>query len=330
MSETKLKYCDITNHVHMALLDEELLRTGSYQWLNVFKGKVYKAQDILPTLKDGDFDIIRVNMSVQDMNLINTVREKLGKDSKTKLVVNNDYTTELWQPSFDYPETVRRELAGADMIFGTEYYQCSTLSELTGRKVYEMPHPAYVKRLKAIQHKPKIDYISVSWHRYDGFQYIPHFAVRNHNLKTRLIGYNPTEDKKAFVTETLYNDVMLGTNYMDFCDQLSESQLVYEPFTLHSYGRVTVDTASLGVPVVGSNRVESVRRCYPHTCVDPYDTKKSREYIQRILTDEKFRKLVIETAQKEVEYYNWENSKKRYLDALYAETKDERFKYDGG
>jgi hypothetical protein len=328
MKETKLKYCDITNHIHLQLLDEELLRTGSYQWLNVFKGKIYPAHEILPTLKDGDFDIIRVNMSAQDINLINTIREKIGNNSKTKLVVNNDYTTEMWQSAFQYPETMRRELAGADMLFGTEYYQCTTLKELTGRDVYEIPHPAYVKRLKVLSPKKNTDFISVVWHRYDKFSYIPYFAVRNHNCQTRLIGFNPKEVNDYFVTEALYDDIAIGTNYLDFCDQSLESKLVYDPFTYHSYGRTTVDTAALGVPVVGSNRVESIRRCYPHTCVDPYDTTKARELIYRILNDNKFKELVIETAQKEVEYYGWEQSKKRYLNALYNETKDERFKLE--
>ena len=33
-----IKYLLVTNYIHKQLLEEELARTGLYQWLNVFRG----------------------------------------------------------------------------------------------------------------------------------------------------------------------------------------------------------------------------------------------------------------------------------------------------
>ena len=308
-----IKYLYISNYVHKQLIDEEITRTGLYQWLNVFNGQVKYPKEVSDY---NDYDIIQINMSAQDINLVNTIREQLVPDSKTKIVLNNDYTTELWGMSFEYPETVRRELSGADMLFGTEYFQSTSLSELSGRQVYIIPHPADIKRLKSIASIPKKNIISTVWRRYDKFSYIPSLSVRNHGLVTQLIGYDKALDPKIYLTTTIYDYVLEGTNYFDFCDQLRESKIVYDPFTFHSYSRTTVDTAALGVAVVASNRTQSGNICYPYTCVDPYDTKAARDLISKLLNDKDFYDLVVKTALERSEYYNHQNSKERYLTCL--------------
>lgn len=308
-----IKYLLVTNFIHQQLLDEELARTGLYQWLNVFNGEVKQPRDV----KDyNDYDIVQVNLSGQDIHLVGDIREVLGEDSKTKLIVNNDYTTELWGGSFEYPSTIAREMIKADMIFGTEYYQTTAISELVGRQCYIVPHPADIKRLKSKTPLPKKNVITTIWRRYDNFTYIPSLVVRNHGLITQLIGYDKNVDKKVWLTSTLFDYLFAGTNYFDFCDLLRESTVIYDPFTLHSYSRTTVDTAALGIPVVGSNRTQSINQCYPHTSVDPYDVTRARLLIRKILDDKEFRDLVIKTALEKCEFYNHENSKERYLASL--------------
>ena len=315
-----ISYAMYTNHIHIQLLQEDLTRTGLYQWMNVFKGKIHRFQDAKPE-DICKHDIIQVNASRQDLNLIPRLRKIIDdNNAKTKLVVNNDYTTELWFGSFDYPEEVGEAMRHAHMLFGTEYYMCTAVEEITGRKCYEIPHPCHVKRLKILPKEPKQEVIGILWHRYDNPVYIPWFMARNHGLKTRLLGYTRDVDKKPYVAESMYNEILPGKNFPEFCRDMLRCRVLVEPFTLHSHGRCTLDTAALGIPVVGSDRVESVRRCYPHTTIDPYDIKKGRELINKLLTDDEFYDKVSSTAQKEVEYYNQENAKKRYLKALKEET----------
>ena len=95
-----------------------------------------------------------------------------------------------------------------------------------------------------------------------------------------------------------------------------ESKIVYDPFTFHSYNRAIVECAALGIPVVGSNRTQSVNVCYPFTKVDPYDVNSARKLIEKLLNDEEFRNKVINHAKEVSEYYNHENSMEKYLTAL--------------
>jgi glycosyltransferase involved in cell wall biosynthesis len=310
------KWLMLTHHIHKALLEnEDCLRTGLYSWIPVFDGNVKHFKE---TSKQEirDADIIHINMSGQDIHLVGEVRDILGNDSKTKIVVNNDYTVELWQSSFDYPPTLRRELQYADMIFGTEPNQVGTLEVLTKRKVHTIVHPCFVKRLKTLRPKQKLDVISVVSHRYDNYHIVPSLAVNDLGYKTRLIGYDKNADTKRWVTSTCYNEVLDAENYMTFCEQLMESKIVVDPFTLTSQSRVGWDCAAMGVPLVGSNRNYSVQKCFPYTAVSPYNIKEMREMIKKVLNDEKFRQKVIDYAQNAVEYVSYESSKKKYLGAL--------------
>lgn len=308
-----IKYLLVTNYIHQQLLEEELTRTGLYQWINVFNGEVKYPRDVVDF---NDYDIVQVNMSAQDIQEAANIRELIGEDSKTKIVLNNDYTTEMWGRSFGNPETMRREIAPADMIFGTEYFQVTALTEVSNRKVFIIPHPADVKRLKNLPEIPKKDIISTIWRRYDNHAYIPSLAVRDHGLTTQLIGYDKSIDNKVWLTTTLYDYVMAGTNYFDYCDQMRESLIVYDPFTYHSYNRGVVDCAAMGVPVVGSNRTQSVNVCYPFTKVDPFDVTGARKMIEKLLTDEAFYDKVVKYARETAEYYNHKNSMEKYLMAL--------------
>lgn len=316
-----IKYLLVTNYIHQQLLQEELARTGLYQWVNVFKGELKFPRDVVDY---NDYDIVQVNVSTQDVQLVNDIKESLNKDSKTKIVMNNDYTTEMWGNAFGHPNTLAREVKEADMLFGTEYFQVTALSELTGRKVYVIPHPADVKRLKAMPEIPKKNIISTIWRRYDKHSYIPSLVVRNQGMTTQLISFDKNQEPKTWLTTTLYDYVLAGTNYFDFCDQLRESEIVYDPFTFHSYNRAIVDCAALGVVVVGSNRTQAINVCYPYTKVDPYDVTEARKLIGKLLTDEVFRKKVIDHAREVVEIYNHANSAEKYLTALEEAIREKR------
>jgi len=307
-----LKYLLCTNYIHQQLLDEHIARTGLYQWINVFNGKVSYPRDVEDY---NEYDLVQVNLSTQDIPLVPNIKKQIT--GNTKLIANNDYTTEAWAMAFGCPTTFEREINFADMIFGTEYFQCTAVSEITGRKCFVIPHPADIKRLKSIPTIPKKNIISTIWRRYDNHSYIPSLAVRNHGLTTQLLGYDKSKDPKTWLTTTLFDYVYAGTNFFDFCDQLRESKIVYDPFTFHSYSRATVDTAALGVAVVGSNRTQSSQICYPFTTIDPYDVHSARMLIQRLNEDNEFYKKVVDTALERSEYYNHLNSKERYLSALY-------------
>jgi len=317
-----IKYLMTTNYVHKQLIDgESCLRTGLYSWIAVFDGEVKAYQSIINKEDLQKYDIIHVNLSGQDMHLLGEIREALGDNpNNTKIIANNDYTVELWQNSFDYLPVMKRELSNADMLFGTEPYQVGALELVTGRKVHLITHPCFVKRLKSLTHLPKKEVLSVVWHRYDNYSIVPSLAIRDFGRLTRLIGYDAEVDRKKYVTSCHYNHILPATNYFDFCNMLNESEIVVDPFTLTSQSRTGWDCAAMGVPLVGSNRNESIRQCFPYTMCDPYDVKTMRSLVKKLIDDKEFKEKVITYAQEAVEIVNYENSKYKLLKALYDET----------
>lgn len=315
--EEKLKWIMVTNYVHNALLNnEDCLRTGLYAWVPVFDGDVKHWTDMVDKNELKKYDIVHINLSGQDVHLVANVREVLGNGSKTKIVANNDYTVELWQKSFEHMDMLRREVSCADMVFGTEPNQVGTMEVLLGRKVHLIVHPCFTRRLKTLRPKRTLNTISVIHHRYDNYTVVPSLAVGGLGYKTRLIGYDNKHDSERFATMTRYNDVLLAENYMTFCEQLQESLVVVDPFTLTSQSRTGWDCAALGVPMVGSDRNYSVQKCFPFTMCSPYNMKQMREMVKKVLNDKQFREKVINYAKDAVEYVSYENSKKKYLDAL--------------
>jgi len=313
-----LRWIQCTWYRHQRLVEQEFyLRTGSYQWAQVWKGEVALFNEVKDKLAT-DYDVIQVNLSVQDWHLVNRIREMLNKagNTHTKIVANLDYTVELWQTSFDYLQALKDGLKGADMIFGTEHHMSNALELMIGRKVHTTPHPCHTKRLKSLKPKRTLPVITIVWHRYDTFSMLPSLIPKDLGYKIRLIGYEENADRKKFCTSTYFDEMLGATNYLDFCDELQESLVVIEPFTLTSHGRTTIDCAAMGVPVIGSERVESCRRCYPYTTFDPLDVKAGRELLKKVLNDPEFRKKVIETAQEKVEYYSHEQCKNRFIDFL--------------
>jgi len=312
----KLKWLMVTGYIHKALIEnEDCLRTGLYAWIPTFDGDIKYFTQIEP--KDFEkYDIIHVNCSGQDIHTLGEIRKAIGNSSSTKLVANNDYTVELWTSSFNYLPTLAREINYADMIFGTEPNQVGTLQTLLKRKVHLITHPCFTRRLKTLRPKRKLNTISTISHRYDNYNIIPSLAVKDLGCKTRLIGYDPNSDRKKFVTSMCYNEVLGGANFMDFCDQLMESRVVVDPFTLTSQSRTGWDCAALGVPLVGSDRTYSTQICYPKTCVPPFNIQKMREMVKRLLHDDKFKDEIVEEAKEKVDMVSYENSKKRYLEKL--------------
>lgn len=311
----ELRYLNVTNHIHDALVQENFIRTGLYQWIPTFNGTVQYAK-LIDDTEWKNYDIIHVNLSAQDYHLLGMIRDKIGWDSKTKIVANNDYTCELWKGVFAFPDEMRKQLQNADMIFGTEPYMAGALAEIAQRKVYVMPHPCFVKRLKSMKPDRKEKYLGILWHRYDSNTFVPALAARNHGLVTHLLGYDQAHDGRQFSTEILYQYVSKYTSFLEYCKQMLRADLVYDPFTYTSYGRSAIDAAALGIPLVGSDTVWSVKKCFPYTCCNVWDVKKSRELIDRVINDKDFRKKVIDTAQKNVEFYSNERCKKRFLHAL--------------
>ena len=308
-----IKYLMVTDFVHKSLLEENLNRTGLYNWIQTFNGKISKPGDVVDY---NEFDIVHVNMSKQDRHLPASIRKRLPKDTKTIIICNNDYTSELWEGNYEHPDVQAKYYQDADILFGTEYYQSVALSEITGNKVYILPHPSNVKRLKALQSTKKKTYIAVVWRRYDKFAYVPFLAAKELGLQTVLIGYDRGQDAQWHITESMYDHVVYHTDYDKYCKILSEAFIVYNPYTLHSYDRLGVDCAAMGAVCAGTDRTWAMRHCFPKTMCDPFDVRETKEILKKLVSDKEHYDKVRAYAQQKAIYFGQENAKLRLLNSI--------------
>lgn len=319
----ELKYVHVCQRITpgamSALTDEIPSRSGMYNWINVFKGEIQEFRSVNTREKLEEYDVIQVNMSPMDSPLIPKIRALLGADSKTMLIVNNDYVCEAWDEAFNMlPEYYDDLQKMGDMVFGTEPHQVSNM--ING--AFCIPHPTNTKYLKALKSDVKNDSIATIYHWWLGDTYLPSRTANRikekHGLSASILyAYSePERDRMKRWCKIMWDTIMAGMNFVEYFEHLASNKLIYEPCAYHTYGRNTVETACMGVPVVGSDRVLSMRINYPNCCCDPYDAKKTQEIADRLLTDEKWRQEQIDLAYKNVEYFNYENSKKRFMDAL--------------
>lgn len=299
---------------------------GFYQWLNVFQGKLFCAEEILPVLKDSDYDVIHVRLTASHLPLIHSIRRKIGEKSKTKLVVSMDYPTMYWKRYFRDMTGVKEALDNADFVFATEYSICSELEKLTGKLVYELPYPADIERLKAYEQKEKKNIVNVLYQ--SKFKNLSNLKriVEKSGARLRVVFYPSAEKKTVEKLIRSKIDFVQCISEEEFCRALSDGDVVIGPYAYRNYGKWPIYAAAVGSIYVGNSLVDASRRCFPMI----YSTYKSLigyGLIYRWLaSDRKISEYIRETASHKVEYYSLQNIKDRFLGLLMQETKDMSFR----
>lgn len=307
---------------------------GFYQWLNVFQGRIIRAEEALENLNDGDYDVIHVQLRRKNVALIRRLKEKFGPNSKTKLVVSLDIPVQYWKKEFGSTGYWKAAILKADFILGTTYEIKQALEKITGRNIYEIPHPADLEKIRAFQSIEKGGIITILWGR-------PVNVIRNiarlrstfgPSVKIRILSYRYKNLVEQRFIPWKNIEVMLCRNEAELCRGLAESRFILVPEEnlwygneYHNYESIVVYAAAMGAIVLGNKSWETVCRCYPE--VISANIKNCISVYQWLTNDAPRTNNLIETAKIKVEYYDWGNLQKRFLDWLYDETQDERFYY---
>lgn len=108
-------------------LEEQPARSGMYNWIFVFNGEINTYSGIKGRLHE--YDVIQTNMSPKDFQTVISIREELTRtgNTKTKLVINNDYVCECWTKWGLDPRFYDSVQRMGDMVFGTEPHQVSNM-----------------------------------------------------------------------------------------------------------------------------------------------------------------------------------------------------------
>lgn len=100
-----------------------------------------------------------------------------------------------------------------------------------------------------------------------------------------------------------------------FYDVLSQCQFVINMADRNTPGRLQGEAAFLGVPVIGSNRLELQNELFPSLSVSPFEAEDAVK-LGKFLLDNPDQSALIANARKRLKKYNYRASKKKFTDLV--------------
>lgn len=287
--------------------------SGLFNWANVLNGISAFPRS---TEEMSAFNLIHLNVTAENLNLIPKIIRLVDR-TRTKLIFNVDYAVELWPRNFRHPELFIQQLDQADFIFAVEQKMSEILSLALHRTVPCIPHPTDTTGLRKTFFSAERDnQIGVAIHQYDGAVTAPFYALReqNHFQTVAFGGIGKPEEYYH-----LFDFIAPYRSFEDNMKMIARLFAIVESYTIHSYGRVSVEAAALGIPVIGSTIVGSIKRCFPDISFDdPIDPLHIIKHIVQ-LQDPEFYRHVSEKAMKLSDYYSFEKSRQRMVHFLTGE-----------
>ena len=320
---TSLKYCIITNNILQKKSNGPDSIASEYNWQNAFNGKIMHKRTALPLLKDGEFDIIHVILSKEDMDIVDDIRKRIGYNARTKIIATikrQDFNNLSFSINF------LNDLAPkTDLLFTSNRFSESLLlNPGFWNKFYVISNPVDIDDFESVNFKNKRKYISIIPDQDNINNSLLSFAIKDLGFKSKLF-FN---SKNAIPRDpsSIYDKTVFHEDYGVFCKELSESKIILIFSNEYDLSSGIIESVFMGIPVIAGYNVEIARKCYPLTTVhNMADIRKIRKIMDKLINDNDFHETVVRTAINNMKYYDYYNSKKRLLSILYEKTKDERF-----
>jgi len=297
---------------------DDVQLSGLYLWQRAFNE--YDDKGIIDTFwrKEDleDFDVVHINYTPSNIQLPTVVREQLGKDSSTKLVMNMDLDVARLSPNWSYHLTnMINEMRMADHLFHVEPKGAEILGHLIERPITVNPHPVDVTRLYDHIKDEREPIIATIYHRYTADTLTQYIAQKNIPMRRVLFGYNA--GKHHYVAnQGMYDQVIPYTHFKEHIEEISKAAIGCDLFNGFAFGRVPIEFAALGIPAVVSNTLGASDLLFPHTSVDPFDVKSAEKLFEKLVSDTEFADLVIKTAHDGCGNYSLSNSHQRFMQML--------------
>lgn len=298
--------------------DEEAELSGLYLWSKAFSeyddaGEIdtfWRKEDL------EDYDVIHINYTPSNIQLPTVVRDELGNNSSTKLVINMDLDVARLSPNWSYHLTnMVNEMKMADHLFHVEPKGAEILGHLIEREITVNPHPVDVSRLYDHIRDEREPMIATIYHRYTADTLTQYIAQKNIPLRRVLFGYNA--GKHHYVAnQGMYDQIIPYTHFNNHIEEVSKAAIGCDLFNGYAFGRVPIEFAALGIPSVVSNTIGAADRLFPHTSVNPFDVLGAEELFKKLISDPDFSDMVIKTAHERCGYYSLKSSFERFTQML--------------
>lgn len=106
------------------------------------------------------------------------------------------------------------------------------------------------------------------------------------------------------------------TEMGEFYDILSQCKFIINLADRNTPGRIQAEAAFLGVPVIGSNRLELQGELFPELSVSPYSIEKASNLANVLLEDPEWGDLLAGKAAERLQRYNYKSSRRKFRKLL--------------
>jgi len=314
-TEENLRYCLLSwdpyeEHTGNSYGGEPLPISGLYNWANALGG-VRKYPSCPEEL--ADYNLFHINITARNLLLLSTFLKQKPKGAK--LILNIDFAVELWRSAFTHPDFLLDQIDRADYIFSVEPLMAEILGTALKRNVACIPHPVSVEQLILKRKERRLNQIGFALHRYDMNDVVPAFVARQLPAGFQTIALGSTETKRNLLH--MYTFMKESCAFEELMELTSSLYAVYETYTIHSYGRYSVECAALGVPCVGPAMVSSIKDCFPDLALqEPNDVNGGARLLNKLIAEPEFYLDVISKATERVQKYSLKESRKRLLTFL--------------
>jgi glycosyltransferase involved in cell wall biosynthesis len=304
-----MNYCLLTWDYYEKLNNEsfnsKIPLSGLFNWCKVFNG----VMDFPRTSEEFDnYDIVHINITQKNLPLLSKIIPKINRN-KTKILANVDYAVELWSSAFHHPTLLFQELDKCDYIFSVESLGASVLEDNLKRDIPIIPHPVDVKSISELRTTERFLRVTAINHSYDNC-YMQAFLSMNslpESYVTAIVGAGDIAQNVLH----LFDEVQMRLSFDQMLEYLSKSYCIVDPYSVHSYGRTTIEAAALGVPCIGSHNIESMRVLFTDLIADCNNPISIKNLLEYIINDSKFYTEVCKKAILNAEYYSLESSYQR-------------------
>lgn len=308
------KFLHTAHHIHDILLRAPLLIGGFYNWHRVLSGEFALHAHKKGRLKE--YDIIFMGLSNPELigMLITRIRDEIGTDGKTLLVVCVDYAVEIWDGTFNM-HALELELKKCDIVFTGEPAMKNQLEALTNKPVEFLAHPTNTRVLKTFA-KPidqRENAVHCLIHRYNNDWIPPWLVVKDiHEISNYAILLNGSPDN-IIKKMPFFDNTRPGVEYPNWIGYLSQAKAVVDSYhNMHTYGRNVVDCACLKVPCIGSEVVYAQPILWPELTTKPNDVLGQRKILKHLIADKEFYKKVTDYAYEKVDQFSYNESFKNF------------------
>ena len=311
----KRSYCLIGDPtaVERVKKTDNIVLSGLWQWHLAFEG-YGKSGDVKLLRRKNEleeYDIVHINMTAGNLALPQMVREELGNGSDTKLVVNIDFDVMQWGANWQYPTLLMKAVDCADMVFHVESTGADILSHVLDRTVHALPHPVDVVGLDRYKKSEREPTIVTMWHRYIPDCTLPYFAQKDVPLHRVLLGHSG-----QVPTFSMYDFVYPHRDYISTIETMAVAKIGCDMYPGRTFGRTVVEFAALAIPCVCSSTIESSRRCFPSTAIDPFDVRGAHDLFSSLNEDDEKYAASYEYAYDAAGFYSQANCYNRFIEAL--------------